>query len=169
MQFMSQFSSKPSQWIYPLVRTALGMIFIWSGGSKLIEPRSFATIIEAYGLIPEATIMPAAFGLALLELVAGASLIPDLQGSLSIITGLLIFFVSVLAYGLWIGLDVDCGCFGPNDPEGAAYHSLRPALYRDMLMLTGTGFLYFWRWQQSIHPKKFSTVHRFYTNLRRRK
>jgi hypothetical protein len=54
-------------------------------------------------------------------------------------------FIAVLAYGLWMGLDVDCGCFGPEDPEAEAFHALRLSFYRDLLMLTGVGFMYGWR------------------------
>jgi len=169
MRLSSHHSSKTALWIYRLLRIPLAIIFIWSGFSKLIDPKSFAMIIEAYGLIPQVTILPAAIGLSLLEVAAGVGLVMDVQWSLGIVAGLLILFTVVIGYGLWIGLDVDCGCFGPDDPEGAAYHSLRPALYRDMLMLAGIGYLFLWRWQQSIHPVRFSDLYQFYTHIRRRK
>jgi len=126
-------------------------------------------IIEAYGLIPATITMPAAIGLSLLEVAAGAGLVLDVQWSLGIMAGLLTLFTAVIGYGLWIGLDVDCGCFGPDDPEGAAFHSLRPALYRVMVMLAGIGYLFFWRWQQSSHPMRFSDFYQIYTNIRRGK
>ena len=40
-------------------------------------------------------------------------------------------FMAILGYGISMGLDVDCGCFGPEDPESKAFHGLRAALYRD--------------------------------------
>jgi len=156
-------------WTYGLIRTALGIVFIWSGFSKLLDPEGFSTIIEAYGLIPDVTILPVAIGLPVLELLAGAGLLLDMQGALGIITGLLILFIGVLSYGLWIGLDVDCGCFGPDDPEGAAYHSLRPALYRDTVMLAGIGYLYLWRWRKSVYPMKLSGIYHIFINIGRRK
>ena len=156
-------------WLYRLIRTALAIVFIWSGCSKLIDPRGFAAIIQAYGLIPDGTVLFAAIGLSSLELAVGAGLALDLQWSLGIITGLLLLFMAILGYGLWLGLDVDCGCFGPDDPEGRAYHSLRPAFYRDMVMMTGIGYLFFWRWRQTVYPVKFSTLYQFYSHIRRRK
>ena len=168
MELSSQHSSKTALWIYRLLRLSVGITFIWSGLSKLIDPKSFATIIEAYGLIPEAAIVPAAIGLSLLEVAAGAGLVIDMQWSLAVIAGLLILFAAILGYGLWMGLDVDCGCFGTDDPEGAAYHSLRPALYRDMAMLAGIGYLFLWRRQQSVQPIRFSDLHQHFTNMRRR-
>lgn len=155
-------SSKTGSWLYRLLRITWGAIFIWSGLSKLTAPESFATIIEAYGLIPEVTILPAAIGLSLLEVAAGAGLIMDVRWSLGIITGLLGLFMAILGYGLWMGLDVDCGCFGPGDPEGAAFHTLRPALYRDLAMLAGIGYLYLWRRLQAHQPLRFSDLGRKY-------
>ena len=162
-------ASSGQVWTYGLIRTALGIIFIWSGISKLLDPEGFTTTIEAFGLIPDATILPAAMGLPVLELLAGAGLLLDMQGALGIITGLLILFTGVLSYGLWIGLDVDCGCFGPDDPEGAAYHSLRPAFYRDLVMLAGIGYLYLLRWRKSVYPMKLSGIYHILINIGRRK
>ena len=96
--------------------------------------------------------MPVAVGLPVLEVIAGIGLLLDVRGSLALITGLLVLFMVVLGYGIWMGLDVDCGCFGPKDPEAEAFHSLRPALYRDFVMITGVVYLYFWRRYQSIKP-----------------
>lgn len=134
------------------MRLAIGLIFIWSGIAKLVDPQSFALIIQAYGLIPQAVILPAAVSLAFLEVLAGAGLIFEQPYMLALITALLFLFMLVLGYGLWLGLDVDCGCFGPGDPEGLAYHGLRPALYRDLVLLAGIGYLYFWRLRQSWQP-----------------
>jgi hypothetical protein len=44
-----------------------------------------------------------------------------------------------------LGLDIDCGCFGPEDPESRAYGGLRTALYRDLAMAAGVAYLYWWR------------------------
>lgn len=134
-----------------------------------MAPESFATIIQAYGLIPEALVLPAAVSLSILETAAGVSLVVDLQWSLGIITGLLALFMAILGYGLWMGLDVDCGCFGPNDPEAAAYHSLRPALYRDICMLAGIGYLFAYRRLQAHQPLRFSDLGRIYTSILERR
>lgn len=137
-----------SVWNYRLARLLLGGLFIWSGFSKLLEPSAFAVVIDGYGLIPNILAFPAAVGLSLLELVAGLGLIIDARGSLTIITGLLVLFVAVLGYGIWLGLDVDCGCYGPGDPEGEAYHDLRSALIRDLLWICCAMYLYYWRKSQ---------------------
>ena len=135
----------PGASIYQVLRWMLGAVFIFSGATKLIAPESFAVLIEAYGLVPDELLMPVAVILPAVELVAGIGLLFDMRGSLGVIAGLLLLFVAILGYGIHMGLDVDCGCFGPEDPEADAFHGLRAALYRDMLMLSAVGFLYGWR------------------------
>ena len=109
-------------WIYGLVRITISMVFRWSGIAKLFAPKEFSVIIESYGLIPDIWIMPAAFLLSMSEVAAGFGLMLDIHGPLSVITGLLVLFMTVLSYSIWMGLDIDCGCFGPQDPEFKAFH-----------------------------------------------
>lgn len=144
----NHWGSRLSNRLYTLIRWVLGSVFFISGVSKLLDPQQFAHIIEAYGLISPELVLPAGLGLSLLEVIAGVGLIFDVRYALTIIMGLLIFFIFILGYGLALGLDVDCGCFGLDNPEGNAFHSLRPALYRDLVMLAGLGFLYFQRYKK---------------------
>ena len=132
-------------WLYKLCRWTLGGIFICAGGTKLFEPEVFAVLIDAYGIVPEGLLMPVAIGLPFLEVIAGFGLLCNFRGSLALITGLLVLFMVVLGYGIWMGLDVDCGCFGPEDPEAEAFHGLRLTLFRDLVMMAGVIFIYGWR------------------------
>ena len=141
-----------SGWIYKLTRWILGGVFIYAGSTKLMEPRIFTVLIEAYGFVPEGLLIPVAIGLPLLEVIAGFGLLFDIRGSLAVITGLLVLFMVVLGYGIWMGLDVDCGCFGPEDPEAEAFHGLRLSLFRDMVMIAGVIFIYGWRRYRAIRP-----------------
>jgi len=141
-----------STWPYRVVRIVIAIIFLWSGLTKIFDPSGFAVVIDAYGLIPETWTMPAAIGLPTLELIAGIGLLCDVTGSLTLITGLLALFVAILAYGIMLGLDVDCGCFGPEDPEALAFHGLRTALYRDLFIMAGIIYLYGWRYYRSVKP-----------------
>ena len=154
-QFLTKKSFLFSFRLYRLIRILLGGIFLWSGFVKLLEPAYFAVIIEAFGLIPESWVMPVAVGLPALEVIAAIGLLLDIQGSLAVIAGMLALFMVVLAYGIWLGLDIDCGCFGPEDPEPGIYHSLRPALFRDVVMMAGIIFLYVWRYSRSVKPVRF--------------
>jgi uncharacterized membrane protein YphA (DoxX/SURF4 family) len=147
-----------SIWPYRLVRIILAGIFLWSGIAKLMDPKSFAVIIEAYGLIPESWVMPVAVFMPALEVIAALGLIADIEGSLATVSGLLVLFMAILGYGIWMGLDLDCGCFGPNDPEAKAYHGLRPALYRDIVMMAGVLYLYLWRFRRSFIPVRLKVL-----------
>ncbi|MCF8108742.1 MAG: DoxX family protein [Desulfohalobiaceae bacterium] len=143
---------KTMDWLYTLCRWTLGGIFIYAGGTKLLEPEVFAVLIEAYGILPEGLLMPVAIALPLLEVIAGIGLLFDIRGSLALMTGLLLLFMLVLGYGIWMGLDVDCGCFGPEDPEAEAFHGLRLSLFRDLVMLAGAFFLFGWRRYRALRP-----------------
>lgn len=153
----AQHHSKPLfHWIYRLLRGCLGIIFIYAGGLKLADPQTFAVLIEAYGIAPEPLLLPIAVALPALEVAAGVGLLFDVQGSLEVIAGLLVLFIAILAYGIWMGLDVDCGCFGPNDPEAKAFHGLRTSLYRDLAMLGAILIMYVWRRLSGVQTVKFT-------------
>ena len=118
----------------------------------MLVPEIFAVLIDAYGIIPEGLLIPVAIGLPLLEVIAGIGLLFDIRGSLALITGLLVLFMMFLGYGIWMGLDVDCGCFGPEEPEAEAFHGLRLSLFRDLVMMAGVIFIYGWRRYRAIRP-----------------
>ena len=147
-----------SDWIYKFARWFLGGVFIYAGGIKLIEPKTFATLIEAYGIVPEHWLMWIAVLLPTLEVIAGIGLLFDIQGSLSVIAVLMLLFVAILGYGVWMGLDVDCGCFGLEDPESKAFHGLRLSLYRDLIALAGVSYIYAWRRFHFIKPLRIKKI-----------
>jgi hypothetical protein len=131
----------------------LATLFIWAGGTKLVDPQAFGVIIRDFGIVPEMSIMPIAIILPVLEVVAAIGLIFDIRGSLAVITILLALFIIILGYGIWLGLDIECGCFGPEDPESRAYNGLRSSLYRDLAMMAAIFFLYFWRFRQTAYAQ----------------
>ena len=142
--------------LYKLLRWCLGGIFIYAGVMKLFNPESFAVIIGAYGLVPELLLLPTSLALPTLEILAGAGLLFDIRGSLPLTAGLMILFMVVMGYGIWLGLDIDCGCFGPGDPEGKAFHGLKTALCRDLFFLIGIVFLFGWRRFRGIIPAELA-------------
>lgn len=127
-----------------LIRWILALVFIYSGVIKHLDPQRFAQIIAGFGLVPTPLLMPLAHFLPLVELIAGIGLIANKRGSLATIALMLVVFMGVLSYGIHLGLDIDCGCFGPEDPE-QAYKGLKTALIRDGLMMIGVTCLY---WQR---------------------
>lgn len=134
-----------SKQVYFLIRCVLAAVFLYAGAGKLLDVQGFATVISGYGLLPGQLNYVAALVLPLAEILIAVGLLWDVKGFLSSYAVLLIVFMAVLAHGINMGLDVDCGCFAPGDPEGEAYHSLREALLRDAFLLAACGYLYFLR------------------------
>lgn len=131
-----------------VVRWGLGLAFVYAGFSKSLDVPGFASVISDYGLVPELLLVPAALFMIAMELIAGLGLIVGYAWALHIVTAMLVLFIGVLAYGLWLGLDVDCGCFGPGDPEGDHHAGARSAIFRDLGMLLGVALLYFQHFYQ---------------------
>lgn len=142
-----------SVWFYRLARWVISILFIWAGYTKLSDPQAFSVIIRDFGIVPELSVMPIAVILPVLEIVAAIGLVIDMRGSLAVITVLLALFILILGYGIWLGLDIDCGCFGPGGPESRAYNGLRSVLYRDLAMMAAVFYLYFWRFRQTAHAQ----------------
>jgi len=107
-----------SRWSYLVVRVALALIFIYAGAMKLMDPKAFARIISHYDLVPEVLLPVVAIGLPLAEVLAGVALILDMRPGLHGVSGMIVLFVIVLGYGVLTDMNIDCGCFGPEELEG---------------------------------------------------
>jgi uncharacterized membrane protein YphA (DoxX/SURF4 family) len=129
-------------WLYHFLRLALAGIFIYAGVIKLLGPKAFAHAIAQYDLLPEGLLPLVAIGLPALEVLAGLGLILEVRGSLTIITVLLLMFLVILGYAVSQNLDIDCGCFTADELD--AQHNVTTALWRDLMMIGATLFLY-WR------------------------
>lgn len=123
-------------------RWLLALVFVYAGIPKLLSIDEFAGIIGAYGLLPQVLLVPAALTIAILEIVAAAGLLLRKTSALVLATVLMGLFIGVLSYAIWLGLDIDCGCFGKNDPEYRAFSGLKMALLRDLFLLPPLVFLY---------------------------
>lgn len=139
----SLFTAFTSPWLYLAVRLALAFLFIYAGGNKLVDPKAFARTISRFDVVPEFFLPVIAIGLPLVETAAGIGLALNIRGSLSAITGMLLFFVGVLGYGVMNDLNIDCGCFGAA--EIAGQRGLMEAFYRDLILTVFAGYLYIWR------------------------
>jgi len=147
---------------YHAVRFTLGSIFVYAGFIKLIDPKAFAKVISQYNLVPESLLAPVAIGLPVVEFLAGLGLIFAVRGSLSIIFGLLIMFVIVLWYGILKNLDIDCGCFSPQELK--SYTGLWNAFYRDLVMIVAVLYLYLWHLVQSGRKIRLSLLTKIHQN-----
>ena len=135
-------------WLYHVLRLGLAGIFIYAGLIKLLDPRAFAHAIAQYDMIPEALLPLVAVGLPVLELLAAVGLIFEVRGSLTIIAILLLIFLVILGYAVWNQLDIDCGCFTPDELD--AQHSVKISFWRDLIMIGAVLFLYWQRRSRAL-------------------
>lgn len=149
------------------LRVIIGGVFVVAGYLKLQDPRGFAMVIDGYGLVPGRFDLPLAYGLSWLEVVSGIGLIFNMRWALQLVAAQLVLFIAVLAYGMHIGLDADCGCFGVDDPQGQAYHSMTSSLIRDVVMLIGCGLLLWRRVACNELPRPFSVILKPFRGARR--
>jgi prepilin signal peptidase PulO-like enzyme (type II secretory pathway) len=127
-----------------------------------MNPKAFAKLISHYDLIPESLLAPVAIGLPVVEILAGLGLIFAIRGSLSIIFGLLMMFAIVLWFGILKNLDIDCGCFSPQELKSHA--GLWHAFYRDLIMIVAVLYLYLSRWVQSGRKIRLSLLTKIHQN-----
>ncbi len=148
---------------YALARWTLGLVFITAGLTKILDPAAFARVVDAYAILPPVLVELTALTLPPFEVVAGLGLLMDVRGSLTLITAMVLLFLGILGYAILIGLDIDCGCFGPEDPEADLFHNLRTSFVRDIGLLALCLFTYIWRQRRGISPRPLPSL------LRRKK
>jgi uncharacterized membrane protein YphA (DoxX/SURF4 family) len=135
--------TKINLWTYRMLRVVIGGIFVYSGVVKVMDVKGFARMVSQYELVPDELLATVAYGLPVLELLAGIGLIFEIPWALTAISGMLIMFIGVLWYGVLQGLDIDCGCFSTEELKG--HDSLRKALNRDIVMVAVCGYFYLYR------------------------
>jgi uncharacterized membrane protein YphA (DoxX/SURF4 family) len=133
-----------SRWPSRIIRWGLALVFLYAGTVKLLDPKAFARSISQYDLAPDFLLLVLAVGLPLLEILGAVGVIFSVRGSLSLIFGLLLFFVTVLWYGILKDLHIDCGCFSPEELQAQA--GLWRAFYRDLTLISAAIYLYLSRW-----------------------
>lgn len=92
----------------------LSLLFLYSGGVKLLRLSEFAQSVGDFGIVADGFVKPAALIVCLIELALAAVLWQQRSRALLATAALLGVFLAVLSYGLAIGLDIECGCFGSS-------------------------------------------------------
>jgi putative oxidoreductase len=128
-----------TRYLPPLMRIALGGIFIYAALLKIADPVAFAGSVAAYRILPYFASYLAAATLPFLELICGLLLVSGyrVKGGAVIIAALNLLFMAALASAIVRGLDIDCGCF----KQGGAKTSPWIALARDALFLVMAGYV----------------------------
>jgi putative oxidoreductase len=96
-----------------LFRWVMGVLFIYAGSTKVMDPWSFSEAIANYRLLPDALIGPMALWLPWLEVLAGLTMVAGrwVKGGALILSVLALVFTAAVGSALYRGLDISCGCF----------------------------------------------------------
>lgn len=105
--------------IQPILRIALGVVFIWAGIQKIQHPHSFLSSVASYELVEQKFALIVAVTLPWIELFLGALLISGVYtgGALLGAAGLTAVFVFAQSSAMARGLTISCGCFGDDAPS----------------------------------------------------
>jgi uncharacterized membrane protein YphA (DoxX/SURF4 family) len=94
----------------------------WSVSSMRTSLLMFAMEIDSYQMLPENLVSPTAHAVPAVELLVGLLLLSGLYlrwvGTATTVLLAVLFGVMVRAYAL--GLEINCGCFGPGERLGPA-------------------------------------------------
>jgi putative oxidoreductase len=119
-----------------VLRIAMGLLFIYSGLFKVLDPESFGNVISLYDISPEILVPYAAIIFSFIELLIGLLLLFGFKikasSFLSII--LMIFWIIIISISVFRGKSFDCGCFELKQ-FGIAEEIGLPIVFRDIVFL----------------------------------
>lgn len=127
------FNISLSIWFIRVLRVILGALFLWAGLSKMPQPENFARTIDAFNLLPQILILPAAIILPWVEFFNGLSLLLGVKTRLSAWVCLSLLCVFAIALGITLARginDIPCGCFGSGTDD-----TLSTALIRNVVLI----------------------------------
>lgn len=125
--------------ILRLVRIGLGLVFLYAGIIKIIDPVAFAGSLAAYKIMPYALNYLVAAALPWIEAVCGLLLVIGyrVRAASFIVIAMNMVFIAALGSTIVRGLDVDCGCFRQGGEKTPAWM----AILRDVLFLAAAFLL----------------------------
>ncbi len=122
--------------ITTVLRIAMGLLFIYSGLFKVLDPENFGKVISLYDISPEILVPYAAVIFPFIELIIGLLLLFGFKikasSFLSII--LMIFWIIIISISIFRGKSFDCGCFELKQ-FGIAEEIGLPVVFRDIVFL----------------------------------
>ncbi len=136
--------------LHHTLRLLLASVFLVAGIVKLLGLADFVQSVGDFGLVPDGFVYQTAVLVVVAELVIGSAVALNRRWSLVGVLVLLGLFFTVLIYGIVLGLDIHCGCFGPGIRV-----SLKSQLFLDVGLVVLTGAVY---WSGVRCRKNRSTV-----------
>ena len=126
-----------------LARWYLGSLFLLACYHKILAPGTFAIDVATYQVLPLWLVNITAVVLPWVELGAGLLLILGwkVRAAALLVSLMLLSFMGALAFALWLGLDMSCGCFAS---QGAEHDPISGwTMVRDGAWLAGSLFILF--------------------------
>ena len=104
-----------------LGRVALGLLFVYSGVVKLINPTDFFSAVSAHSATPLPVAQWTVAILPFAEIIGGLGVLCGFyrRGSALVLALLLVVFSLYLISILLAGDNIPCGCFGTAEPVSA--------------------------------------------------
>lgn len=95
------------------LRLILGLVFLYAGVPKVVDPVGFAAHVAAYRVLPYFAVYVVAAVLPWLETICGGLLVVGIRvrAAATLLLLLDLAFMALLASAIVRGLDIDCGCF----------------------------------------------------------
>lgn len=100
--------------IQRVARWALAAVFAAAAVPKILSPHDFAVVVFRYQMLPYSLVNLAALFLPWLELLSAVALVAAPRwrdAALAVLGGLLLVFTAAIAFNLYRGIDIACGCF----------------------------------------------------------
>ena len=116
-------------WISLVIRLYLGGVFLAACYHKILHPGVFALDVATYQVLPLWAVNAFAIVLPWVELLAGLMLVVGVRvrAASLLIAGMMIAFMVALAWALYQGLDMSCGCFASQaaaEGDTISWHTL---------------------------------------------
>ncbi|MCZ7582372.1 MAG: DoxX family membrane protein [Deltaproteobacteria bacterium] len=123
------------------LRVGFGVMFLFAGVPKIVDPAAFAIGVDNYHMLPNALVNLFAIALPWVEVAIGVLLIAGVFTEAAALVSLVlcVMFTVALAQAITRGLDISCGCFSVEGGE-----KVSPVLLlRDLLLILGSAWIMF--------------------------
>ena len=129
-----------------ILRWILGLIFIWTGTVKILNPEDFLVSLYGYEVaLPEIVLRLTTVVLPWVELLCGLAILFGIwiESVLLLLSSLLVVFILATGQAWARGLEISCGCFGTSLEETTFLGSVSFAFFRAIVLLIVALYLWF--------------------------